>query len=149
MSNYFDLLGNVTILINSCQTSGFSKVGAIIKYNTIQYHAFSRLVDAKPKQLWAAVKPTVSSKSSSSLITNNPLLVNVDIVNDFFASISCDCNSGIAVTVFPQILFIMKVMCSFEIISLNLICAKLNQLLLVWMLRLVGYSPNVLMSWQA
>jgi len=44
----------------------------------------TRLADTKPKQLWAAVKPTVSSKSSSSLITDNPLLVNVDIVNDFF-----------------------------------------------------------------
>ena len=54
----------------------------------------TRLADAKPKQLWAAVKPTVSSKYSSSLITDNPLLVNVDIVNDFFASISYDCNSG-------------------------------------------------------
>ena len=44
----------------------------------------TRLADAKPKQLWAAVKPTVSSKSNSRLITDNPLLVNVDIVNDFF-----------------------------------------------------------------
>jgi len=49
----------------------------------------TRLADAKPKQLWAAVKPTVSSKSSSSLV-DNPPLVNVDIVNDFFANISCD-----------------------------------------------------------
>ena len=54
----------------------------------------TRLANAKPKQLWAAVKPTVSSKSSSSLITDNPLLVNVDIVNDLFASISYDCYSG-------------------------------------------------------
>jgi len=53
----------------------------------------TRLADAKPKQLWAAVKPTVSSKSSSSLV-DNPLLVNVDIVNDFFVSIFYDCNSG-------------------------------------------------------
>jgi len=51
------------------------------------------LADAKPKQFWAAVKPTVSSKSSSGLV-DNPLLVNVDTVDDFFASISYDCNSS-------------------------------------------------------
>jgi len=107
----------------------------------------TRLADAKPKQLWAVVKPTVSSKYSSSLITDNPLLVNVDIVNDFLPAFLMIV-TVVAVIVFLQILFIMKVMCSFEIMSLNLICAKLNQHLLVWMICLVGYLPNVLMSWQ-
>ena len=40
--NFFSFLSHLnrlilTILINSCQTSGFSKVGAIIKYNIMHF----------------------------------------------------------------------------------------------------------------
>ena len=72
-----------------------NKLAVRINSLTVQERSrtMTRLADAKPKQLWAAVKSTVSSKSSSSLV-DNPLLVNVDIVNDFFVSIFYDCNSG-------------------------------------------------------
>jgi len=34
----------LTILINSCQTSGFSKVGAIIKYNIMHFPVLIKTV---------------------------------------------------------------------------------------------------------
>ena len=35
---------NFNILINSCQTSGFSKVGAIIKYNIMHFPVLIKTV---------------------------------------------------------------------------------------------------------
>jgi len=43
--------------------------------------------NAKPKELWAAIKSSVGSKTNGFTVAN-PLLTDVDAVNTFFADIS-------------------------------------------------------------
>ena len=62
--------------------------------------SLSKLSEATSKQLWAAVKPSVSSKTGNSTLVDR-ILSDVDKVSDYFAGISYlpGCASGLSLSV--------------------------------------------------
>ena len=61
------------------------KINSLIIQSRSQ--SLSKLSEATSKQLWAAVKPSVSSKNGNSTLVDR-ILSDVDEVNDYFAGIS-------------------------------------------------------------
>jgi len=113
------------------------KINSLIIQSRSQ--SLSKLSEATSKQLWAAVKPSVSSKNGNSTLVDR-ILSDVDEVNDYFAGISYlpGCAGGFCSSVGSASPNDDLYIHDFELEPYLLLL-----LLLGWMQYLVGFYLNV------